>query len=125
FERPPHRFDVRGVKRPVGVLEVDPEPDSLRQAVPVLYVAQYLLAAARVELGDPEPLDVVLGGETQLLLERELHRQPVAVPASLALDVEPAHGPVAGEDVFEDAGQDVVGGGRPIRGWRALVETPL
>jgi hypothetical protein len=59
LQRPPDRFDVVRVERLVRVLEVDPEADPLGQPVPVLDVAEDLLAAALVELGDPEALDVV------------------------------------------------------------------
>ncbi len=124
LERPPDRLDVLGVERAVGVVEVDPESDPLGHRVPVLDVAEDLLAAAGVELRDPEPLDVVLGGEAELGLERELDRQPVAVPAALALDEVPAHRAVAREDVLEHARQHVVEAGRAVRGRRALVEAP-
>ena len=78
-----------GVERPVGVVEIDPEPDPLGHRVPVLDVAEHLLAAAGVELGDPVALDVVLGRHPELGLDRQLDRQAVAVPAALALDVVP------------------------------------
>lgn len=63
--------------------------------------------------------------EAQLLLDGELDRQAVAVPAGLAGHVVAAHGPEAGEHVLEDAGFDVVRAGHAVRGRRALVEHPL
>ena len=125
LQRPPDRLDVVGVERPVGVVEIDPEPDPLGQPVPVLDVAEHLLAAAGVELRDAVALDVVLGGHPELGLDGQLDRQAVAVPAALALDVVAAHRPVAGEDVLEDAAQDVVGAGGAVGGRRPLVEAPL
>ena len=124
LERPPDRFDVLGVKRAVGVVEVDPEPDPLGHRVPVLDVAEDLLAAAGVELRDPEPLDVVLGGEPKLGFERQLYRQSVAVPAALALDEVPAHRAVAREDVLEHAREHMVEAGGAVGGRRPLVEAP-
>ena len=59
-QRPPDRLDVRRVQRAVGVVEVDPEADALGQRVPVLEVLEDRLAAALVELGDPEFLDLLL-----------------------------------------------------------------
>ena len=56
---------------------------------------------------------------------RQLDREPVAVPAALALDVVPAHRLVAREDVLEHARQHVVEAGRPVGGRRSLVEAPL
>ncbi len=60
--------------------------------------------------------------DAELLLDGDLDRQAVAVPAALAVGVEPAHRLVAREDVLEDAGQDVVGAGPAVGGRRALVE---
>ena len=88
-------------------------------------VPDHGLAALGVELGDAVRLDVLLAGEAELLLDRELDRQAVAVPAGLAGDVVALHGPEAREDVLEDAGLDVVGAGHAVGGRRALVEHPL
>jgi hypothetical protein len=65
-----------------------------------------------------------LAGEAELLLDRELDRQAVAVPAGLALDVVALHRLVAREDVLEHARLDVVGAGHAVGGRRALVEGP-
>ena len=96
--------------------------DPLGQLVPFVDVAQHGLAAAGVELRDAEALDVVLVREAELLLDLELHRQPVTVPARLARHVVPLHRLVAGEDVLEHAAEDVVRAGSPVGGRRALVE---
>ena len=121
-QRPPDRLDVVGLQRPVRVLEVDPVPDPLGQPVPVLEVLEDRLAALGVELGDAVALDVVLGLEAELLLDRDLDGQAVAVPAALALDVAPAHRLIAREDVLERAGEHVVRAGPAVGGRRALVE---
>ena len=122
LERPPDGLHVLVREREVGVVGVDPEADPLGQLVPLVDVAQHGLAAAGVELGDAEALDVVLVGEAELLLDLELHRQAVAVPAGLARHVVALHRLVAREDVLEHAAQDVVRPGPPVRGRRALVE---
>ncbi len=103
LQRPPHGLDVRGVHRPVGVVHVDPEADPARQLLPVVDVAPDRHAAALVELGDPELLDVTLAGGPDLLLHLDLDRQPVAVPSRLPVDEVARHRPVAGEDVLERA----------------------
>src|SRR5690606_7498900 len=68
--------------------------------------------------------DVLLAGEAELLLHGDLDGQAVAVPAGLARHAVAAHRLVAGEDVLEDAGLDVVDAGHAVGGGRALVEHP-
>ena len=123
-QRPPHRLDVVVVQRAVGVVQVQPEADALGERVPLLQELEHGLAAALVELGDAVALDVVLVPDAELALDLDLHRQAVAVPAALALHRVPAHGLVAGEQVLEHAGEDVVGARTAVGGGRALVEHP-
>jgi len=123
-QRPPDRLDVAVLQRHVGVVEVDPEADPLGQPVPLLDVLEDRLAAALVELGDAVLLDLLLGGDAELLLDLELDRQAVAVPARLARHPVAAHRSVAGVDVLEDAGENVVGAGAAVCRGRPLVEAP-
>ena len=123
-QRPPDRLDVRGVERAVRVLEVDPEADALGQRVPVLEELEDRLAAPGVELGDAVGLDLGLRRDAELLLDGDLDRQAVAVPAALALDVAAAHRLEARVDVLEDAGEHVVRARPAVGGRRALVEHP-
>ena len=123
-QRPPDRLDVALIQRAVGVVEVDPEADALGQPLPLLHVGEHRLPAAGVERGDPVGLDLVLGGDPQLLLDCDLDRQAVAVPPPLALDPVTAHGLVARVDVLEHPRQHVVRARRPVGGRRPLVEHP-
>ena len=123
-ERPPDRLDVVVVQGDVGVVEVDPEADPLGQPVPLLDVLEDRLAAAPVELGDAVFLDLLLGGDPKLLLDLELDRQPVAVPARLARHPVAAHRAVARVDVLEDPREDVVRAGLAVGRRRPLVEAP-
>ncbi len=84
LQRPPHRLDVVRVHRPVGVGHVDPEADPSREAFQLADVAEHRLAAQLVERGHAERLDVLLPGRADLLLDLDLDRQSVAVPAALA-----------------------------------------
>ena len=122
LQGPPDRLDVLVRQRHVGVVEVDPERDPLREPVPLLDVGEHRLAAALVELRDAVLLDLVLRGDAELALDLELDRQAVTVPARLAGHLEPAHRLVAGEDVLEDARQHVVRAGRAVGRRRPLVE---
>ena len=119
-QQPPHRLDVVVGVGVVRVVQVDPEPDALREPLPLREVGGHALLAERVELGDAVGLDLLLAVDAQAALDLELHRQPVRVPARLAGDAVAAHGLVAREEVLEDARDDVVrarpavGGGRPL-----------
>ena len=124
LQRPPDRFDVRRVERAVGVVEVQPEADPLGQRVPVLEEQEHRLATAGVELRDAVLLDLLLRRDPEQLLDLDLDRQAVAVPAAAALDEIAAHRPKAREDVLEGAAQDVVHAGRPVGRRRALPEDP-
>ncbi len=132
LQRPPHRLDVLGVHRPVRVVEVDPEPDPLGQARPVVDVARDGLAAAAVELGDAERLDVALAGGADLLAELggdlllhlELDRQAVAVPAALPRHEVAGHRLEPRVDVLERARLDVVHARAAVGRRRPLVEDP-
>ena len=65
------------------MLQVHPEADALGQGVPLLEVFEDALAAEGVELGDAVVFDLRLAGEAELLLDFELDRQPVGVPAGV------------------------------------------
>ncbi len=123
LQRPPDRLDVVWIERLVRVLGVDPKTDPVGQPDPVLDVAQHQLAAAGVEAIDPVVLDVGLLFHPELGLDGELDRQPVAIPAALALDLVPAHRLVAGEDVLEHTREHVVGSGGAV-GRRWPLEEP-
>lgn len=97
LQRPPDGLDVLRVHRAVRVLEVGPVAHAGRELFEGVGVAGHRLAALGVELGDAVRLDVLLAGEAQLLLHRQLHREAVAVPAGLAAHVVAAHGAEAGK----------------------------
>src|SRR5207248_9305548 len=107
---------------PVGVVVVLPESHPLRHQPPVADVFVHALATEAVELGDAEFLDLLLAGDAQLLLDLQLDRQAVGVPAGLALDVEALHRPVAAEEILEGAGEYVVRTRPPVRRGRSFVE---
>jgi hypothetical protein len=124
LQGPPDRLDVLGVHRAVGLPHVDPAAHPLGHLLPEVHVALHRLAAVLVELGNAEGLDVGLPGEAELLLDSELDRQAVAVPAALAVDLVALHRAEPGEDVLERARLDVVGARSAVGGRRALVEGP-
>src|SRR5712692_6827885 len=81
------------------------------------------LAAAAVELFDADlVLNRELARDVELLLNLQLDRQAVGVPARLPLHETPLHGPVTAEEILEGAGQDVVRPRPAVGRRRALVE---
>jgi hypothetical protein len=76
LQGPPHRLDVRRIHRPVGVAHVDPAAHAVGHLLPQVDVPLHGLTAARVELRDAVRLDVGLALEAELLLDRELDREP-------------------------------------------------
>ncbi len=124
-ERPPDALDVGGVHGAVGVVQIAPVGHPLGHPGEVGDVAQHRLAAAGVELGDAEVLDVALAGEAQLLFHGEFDGQAVTVPTGAARDVEAAHRAEAGEEVLEHARLDVMGARPAVGGRGTLVEDPL
>src|SRR5207248_10928192 len=93
--------------------------------LPVLDVSLHGRAALRVEPLDAVVLDLVLAREAELLLDLDLHRQAVTVPASFAPDVPAAHRVEARVDVLEEASPDVVAARPAVGRRRPLVEDPF
>ncbi len=106
----------------VGLGKIDPEADTLGQLFPFLRVDENRIDALADELLNPVLEDALLAGDLERLLDLDLHRQPVGVPARLARHPETAHGLVARENIFDDARQDVPIVGHAISGGRPLVE---
>src|SRR5262249_9121814 len=93
------------------------------QALPVLDVAPDALLGGLVEPLDAVALDVGLTREAELLLDLDLDRQAVGVPAAArADDVLAAHAPVADHDILRGARLDLLDPGAPGGGRRPLEE---
>ena len=124
LQRPPDRLDVRRGHRPVGVGHVDPEADALGEPLELADVALHRRPAQGVELRDPVGLDVALAGGTDLLLDLDLHRQAVAIPAAFAAHEVARHRLVARVDVLERARLDVMDARLTVGGGWPLIEEP-
>ena len=122
LEDPPAALDVVVVVRDVRVLHVRPERDALRQLLEVAHVAVHALPALRVEAVDAVRLDLGLGVQPQLLLDLDLDRQTVRVPARLPGHAIAPHRLVAREQVLDDARHDVVHARTAVRRRRPFVE---
>ena len=121
-ERPPNALNVALVIGDVGVGEIDPEADTVRHPLPLGRVAEDRLHAAKNEALDAVFLNGRFAVDAKFLLDLDLDRQPVRVPARFSRDVVAAHRAVAQKDVFEDASQNMAVVRQPVGGGRALVE---
>ena len=121
----PHRLDIVRAEGPVGVVDVDPITDPLREGLPLPHVVADGLFAEAGELGDPHLLDdLALGRDAQLLLHLDLDREPVGVPPGLTRDGVAPHRAVPAEEVLVDAGPDMVQPRATVGRGRPFVEDP-
>ena len=121
-ERPPHALHERLVVGDVGLGEIDPEADPLRESLPLLHVPPDALLALVDERLDAVGLDLCLGVNAEFLADLDLDGQPMGVPAGLALAVLAPHGAIAGVEIFDRAGEAVAGMGKAIGRRRPLEE---
>ena len=104
------------------MVEVEPEAEALSHLAPLVDVPVGRLLAQRVEPIDAILLDLLLPADLQRALDLELDREPVRIPARLALHREPGHLLVARENILVRARDHMVETGQTVRGGRSLVE---
>ena len=123
LERPPDALDVRGVHRAVGVVVVEPVPESAAHLAPDVGDGERPRPALLAEALYAEGLDLLLGLESVTFFDLELDRKAVAVPAGHHRDdaVSP-HPMVAELEVLEHPGDQMAQVGGPVRGRRTLGE---
>ena len=122
-EQPPDRLDVVVAAGDVGMLVVEPVRDPVGELSPIRSGSlKTLCARAGVELRHAEPLDLLLPVELELLLDLDLDRQAVGVPARDAGDLLALHRVVAADQVLDRAGEDVMDARTAVGRGRALVE---
>ena len=121
-QNPPERLDVLSI---VGVIPISINPirNPFGKSLPLLNVFPDTLAAKLIESGDAVLLDVGLAAKAEFLLDLNLNREPVSIPTLAATDnLIALHRPIAQDDVFERATDNVVQTGATISGGRAFVE---
>ena len=69
----------------VGIIEMDPESQALRQPFPLLHVSPDALLAFMDEGFDSESLDFLLGMNPQFFADFNFDRQAVCVPSAFTL----------------------------------------
>ena len=114
LQDPPDRFDVFVGVGHVGIAHVNPKSDPVGQFLPVLDIVEDRFTAEFVEFLNAKGFDLLLIVETELLLDGDLDRQAVRVPAASARDVKPVHDLVTREHVLESARLHMVDAGFAI-----------
>ena len=85
LQGPPDALHITLVEGDVGLVEMDPETEPFGQFFPLLHVAENALDALVDERLDAIGLDFFLGVDAQFLADLDFDRQPVRIPAGLAL----------------------------------------
>ena len=108
LENPPHAFNVIVGKGDVGIVKIDPECGAFGQLFPLVDVLEDIGSTLGVELGNAIFFNLTLVFETEFLLDLNLNRQSVCIPAAAAQAIVPLHDLVAREHIFESARQHMV-----------------
>ena len=131
LEAPPLGFDVVILVGDIRVLHIRPITDALAHLLPLGLVFPDGLLALLDERLDAVFLDLRLAVQAEHLLDLQLHRQAVGIPAGLAQHVVALHRAIARDDILDRARlhmADVrlaVGGRRAVeerKGGRALAQ---
>ena len=122
LECPPLRLDEVVLIRDVGVLHVGPETDDIGELLPHALVLPDGLTALLDERLDAVRLDLLLAVDADLLLDFELDRQAVRIPASLPEDLLALHRSEARQHVLDDARQDMADMRLAVGRRRAIIE---
>src|SRR6266446_4261791 len=104
------------------MIVIEPVADPITEPLPIAAVLEHALAAAPIELGYAEGLDLRLAADPELLLHLDLHRKPVRIPPSLAEHAKPFHRAMSAEEVFDRSGEDVMDPRPAVGCWRPLEE---
>ena len=104
------------------MLHVRPEADLAGKALPDFLITPHGLAALFDEGLDAVRLDFILALDADFLLDLELDRQTMGVPARLSRDILSLHRVVARNHVLDDTGLDVADVRLAVCGRRPVVE---
>ncbi len=125
LQRPPNRLNVSVLKSDVRRIHIQPKPHPLRRTYPLPLVPEDRVLALAVELFNSKLLNLSLAVQPQLLLNLNLNRQPVRVPARLPLHEKPLHRFVPQHEVFHYPRKNVSRVRQPVRSRRSLNKNKL
>ena len=122
LEGPPLGLDEVVLIGDIGVVHVGPEADDFREVFPHALVFPDGLFAFGDERLETVLFDLLLAVEAELLLDFDLDRKTVGIPAGFPGDEIVLHGAVPRDHVLDDTGQDVTDVRFAVRGGRAVIE---
>ena len=122
LQRPPFGFDIIIMISDIWVIHVSPEADLTGELLPHTLVLPHGFLTFLDKRFDAVLFDLFLAVDADLLLNLQLHRESVGIPARLPDDLMPLHGLISGDHVLDDPGQHVADVRLSVRGRRSVIE---
>ena len=121
-ECPPLRLNEIIIVGDIGVIHIRPESDGAGELFPHALIFPYTLLALLHEGLDAVSLDLILAFDADLLLDFQLYRKTVGVPAGLSRHLVSLHGAVAGNHILDDSGQHMADMGLSVGRRRSVIK---
>ena len=122
LQRPPLGLDVVVIVCDKRMLHVSPETYGAGEILPHALVFPDALFTFADERIQAVLLDLLLAVQTQHLLDLQLYRKSVGIPAGLSRYHVALHGAVSGDHILDNTGQHMADMGFTIGGRRSVVE---
>ena len=107
FERPPNRFGVFRVHRPVGLAHRYPTAEPRHHSLPLARVTEHRPARRLIKLGNAQRFNIFFMFQTKFPLHQILNRQAVTIPTPTPPDALTQHCLVTRDDIFYRTGEQV------------------
>ncbi|MNZ90068.1 hypothetical protein D3C78_1090210 [compost metagenome] len=118
----PYTFDIRIFKRNVGIIQVCPISNALCQLTPLLLIFENAVLTFLHEFFYTVFFNLLLSGDTELLLYTKLHRQTMRIPARLADNSITSHRFVSANKVLNNPAKHVPDVRSSIRSRRPFIK---
>ena len=125
LEQVPERLDVVVVVGDIGTVRIYPVTDLFRQRDPLGGVFHHLFAAGPVVFRHGNLLADILLGNAEFLLDTQLHRQAVGIPAGTTVHEETLLRLVTADGVLDGTGHHMVDARHAVCGGRTLEKDKL
>ena len=122
LQEPPQRFNIAVVISDIGILQIHPVTHLMSKVCPLFGKLHHVLTASCVVLGNRNGLSDILFGDMQCLFHTQFHRQSVSIPSGLTLYLEPFHGFIAAESIFNGTRHHVVNTRHTIGRGRSFIK---